>query len=48
MAMGIGEECSRQREQRMERCEERILGLISLNLSFHICVMGIMIVSAGL
>lgn len=47
MGMVLGEECSRPGEQPVERCEEGILGLISLNFSFHICMMGIIIVPAG-
>lgn len=45
--MVTGEECSRQGEQQMEKCEEGILGLISLSLSFHICILGAIVVSAG-
>lgn len=32
MAMGVGEECSRQREQQMERCEEMWLRLLALSV----------------
>lgn len=43
MGMLTGEESSRQREP---LCEEGALSLTSLNLGFHICVVGIKAVSA--
>ena len=43
MGMLTGEESSRQREP---LCEEGAFSLTSLNLSFHICVVRIMAVSA--